>query len=86
MSNSTGWTGCDRERDRVHSESFGRTPIPMCGFASCEVRWPLGAERIDSPVKDWRKVRDVDFAIDSVAGDAVLSFTRKNAGRARRST
>jgi hypothetical protein len=46
----------------------------------------VGAERIDPPVKDWRQVRDVDVDIDSATGEFVLSFTRKNAARVRRST
>jgi len=29
-----------------------------------EVRWPPGADPIDSPVKDWRHVRNIDFRID----------------------
>jgi hypothetical protein len=51
-----------------------------------EVRWPCGAEHIDSPVKDWRHVRDVDFKIDSVTGEAVFSFTRKMRVGARGTT
>jgi hypothetical protein len=51
----------------------------------CEVRWRVGTERIDPPVKDWREVRDVDFDIDSTTGELVLSFTRKNAAMVRRS-
>jgi hypothetical protein len=51
------------------------------GDQRCEVRWPLGAEKIESPVKDWRQVRDVDFEINSETGEAVLSFTRNNTRR-----
>ena len=56
------------------------------GDQRCEVLWPAGTEGIDSPVKDWRQVRDVDFTIDSVTGEAILSFTRKNARKVRRQT
>ena len=49
------------------------------GEERCEVRWPPGADPIDSPVKDWRHVRNVDFQIDPVTEEAVLSFTRNNA-------
>jgi hypothetical protein len=56
------------------------------GEERCEVRWPTGVEMTDSPVSDWSQVRDVDLEIDSVTGDFVLSFTRKNAARARRWT
>jgi hypothetical protein len=41
-----------------------------------EVRWPPAADQI--PLKDWRQVRDVNFEIDTVTGEAVLSFTRNN--------
>ncbi len=51
------------------------------GDERCEVRWPSGADPIDSPVTDWRHVRDVNFQIDPVTGEAVLSFTRNNARR-----
>ena len=55
------------------------------GDQRCEARWPSGAEGVVSPVKDWRQVRDIDFQIDSVTGEAVLSFTRNNATRRSRS-
>ena len=54
------------------------------GDERCEARWPAGAERVESPVADWRQVRNVDLSIDAVTGETVLSFIRKNA--ARRST
>ena len=54
------------------------------GDERCEVRWPPGAEGVDSPVGDWRQVRDVDLSIDPVTGESVLSFTRNNAARTRR--
>jgi hypothetical protein len=48
------------------------------GDERCEVRWPSHVDPINSPVKDWRDVRDVNFQIDPVTGEAVLSFTRNN--------
>ena len=54
------------------------------GDQRCEVRWPPGVEKVESPVKDWRLVRDVNLEISSVTGEAVLSFTRSNGGRLRR--
>jgi len=51
------------------------------GEERCEVRWPQCAERISSPVKDWQQVRDAKLNADSTTGEAVLSFTRKNAAR-----
>jgi hypothetical protein len=48
------------------------------GDERCEVCRPSGADLIDSPVTDWRHVRDVNFQIDPVTGEAVLSFTRNN--------
>jgi hypothetical protein len=51
-----------------------------------QLRWPLAVEMIDSPVKDWRQVRDLDLSIDPVMEEFVLSFTRRNAARIRRST
>ena len=41
----------------------------------------VGADPIDSPVTDWRHVRDVNFQIDPVTEEAVLSFTRNNTRR-----
>jgi hypothetical protein len=56
------------------------------GDERCEVRWPARAEGLDSPLDDWRHVRNVDLSIDPVTGEAVFSFTRKKpAGRVRRS-
>jgi hypothetical protein len=54
------------------------------GDERCEVRWAPGAEGVDSPVDDWRQVRDVDLSVDPVTGEAVFSFTRTNPGRVRR--
>ena len=51
-----------------------------------QLRWPLAVEMIDSPVKDWRQARDLDLSIDPVTEEFVLSFTRRNAARIRRST
>jgi hypothetical protein len=56
------------------------------GEERCEVRWPLEAQGIDMPVKDWRLVRNVDLEIDLVTGELVFSFTRRNGTRFRRST
>jgi hypothetical protein len=47
------------------------------GDERCEVRWPPGAEGVDSPVDNWLQVRDVELNIDPVTGEAVFSFTRK---------
>jgi hypothetical protein len=54
------------------------------GDERCEVRWPPGSDGVDSPVDDWRQVRDVDLCIDPVTSEAVFSFTRNSIGRARR--
>jgi hypothetical protein len=56
------------------------------GEERCEVRWPAGAKEVDSPLDDWRQVRNVDLNIDPMTGEAVFSFTRKKPGwRVRRS-
>ena len=44
----------------------------------CEVRWPVGADGTDFPIDDWRQVHNIDFNVDPVMGDEVLSVTRKN--------
>jgi len=46
------------------------------GDERCEVRWPAGAERVDSHVDDWGHVRDVDVSIDPATRESVFSFTR----------
>ena len=42
------------------------------GDERCEVRWPAGAEGVDSPVDNWLQVRDVDLNFDPVTGEAVF--------------
>jgi hypothetical protein len=32
------------------------------------IRWPAGAEGVDSPVDNWLQVRDVDLSVDPVTG------------------
>jgi hypothetical protein len=54
------------------------------GDERCEVRWPRGADAIDSRVKDWRQVRDVKFEVDERTGESLLSFARTNGGKRRR--
>jgi hypothetical protein len=49
-----------------------------------EARWRVGTEGVDSPVDDWRQVRDVDLTFDPVTGETVFSFTRSNARRTKR--
>jgi hypothetical protein len=57
------------------------------GDERCELRWPLhGDMRLDAHVKDWKQIRGVNFEIDAMTSEAVLSFTRSagNSGRLRR--
>jgi hypothetical protein len=54
------------------------------GEERCEVRWPVGQDFNFGPyVRDWRRMRDVNFWIDEATGEAVLLFTRDTGTVAR---